>query len=140
MAGAASVRKSAGRKEQQKQRRQQQHPPRRGQLFQDRPEQGLRGLSASPNSGWFRMHDVASRGVEPVARARVLFKLRPELVQSQPLAHTMPEVPGIVFESGSSGNNVLRRGHGGANIISGATGAAPVQPIGTPGSPPASSD
>src|ERR1019366_9516314 len=56
--GAVGVRKSAGRNEQQNQRQQQQHAARRGQLFQDRPEQRFRDLPAPPEFRLFHLYIV----------------------------------------------------------------------------------
>src|ERR1700691_1206762 len=55
--------------------------------------------------------------IEPIAGARIFFKLRPELVHSHPLAYAKPKVASSSLEPRPRWNGGLRRGHVRANII-----------------------
>jgi len=53
-----------------------------------------------------------ARRIQAVTRTRIFFELRPELVDFQALAHTLPKLLRSIFQSGLRRGRGLRGGHG----------------------------
>src|SRR5262249_10690470 len=90
---------STNRKNQQDERQQEKNAARGRELLHDCPEQRLGDEPESAKSELAFRALAEARRIEPIARTRILFELRPELIDFETFTDALPEALRICSQS-----------------------------------------